>query len=73
MTDNRKGDNAEMAIIQLVEEEVSKKAKKAAPLAEEKPAPVAEEKAEEVVAEEAPAEEATEEKAAEAKGQSNSG
>ncbi|MEL5992324.1 50S ribosomal protein L17 [Microbacterium phosphatis] len=55
---NRKGDNAPMAVIELVLEPVTKKAKKAAPAAEakaEKPAEVVEE----APAEEAPAAEET--------------
>ncbi|WP_194421691.1 50S ribosomal protein L17 [Microbacterium abyssi] len=53
---NRKGDNAPMAVIELVLEPVTPKAKKAAPKAE-KAAPKAE-KVEEKPAEEAPAEDA---------------
>ncbi|GAA1469842.1 50S ribosomal protein L17 [Microbacterium thalassium] len=63
---NRKGDNAPMAVIELVLEPVTKKAKaapKAAPAAE---APVEEAPAEEAPAEEAPAEEAAEAPAEEA-------
>ncbi|WP_243229808.1 50S ribosomal protein L17 [Microbacterium sp. CIAB417] len=56
---NRKGDNAPMAVIELVLEPVSPKAKKAAKPAA-KAAPKAE-KVEEAPAEEAPAEEAVEE------------
>ncbi|KQY98552.1 50S ribosomal protein L17 [Microbacterium sp. Root53] len=58
---NRKGDNAPMAVIELVLEPVSPKVKKAAPAAEK--APVAEEAPAEdttEVVEEAPAEETTE-------------
>jgi large subunit ribosomal protein L17 len=65
---NRKGDNAPMAVIELVLEPVTKKpsAKKAAAAKAEKAAPVAEEApAEEAPAEEAPAEEAAEEAPAE--------
>ena len=59
---NRKGDNAPMAVIELVLEPVVKKAKaKTAPKAAEKAAPVAEETpAEETAVEEAPVEEAPE-------------
>ncbi|MGF2950227.1 50S ribosomal protein L17 [Microbacterium alcoholitolerans] len=53
---NRKGDNAPMAVIELVLEPVSPKKKKAAAPKAEKPAAKAE-KAEEAPAEEAPAEE----------------
>lgn len=67
----RQGDNAPMAIIELVEEELSPKPKKAAPKAEAaapvvepaEEAPAVEEGAEEVVSE-APAEEASAEEAA---------
>ncbi|GAA3655863.1 50S ribosomal protein L17 [Microbacterium marinilacus] len=56
---NRKGDNAPMAVIELVLEPVTPKAKKSAPAAEA--APVVEETpAEETPAEEAPAEETVE-------------
>ncbi|SHJ87028.1 LSU ribosomal protein L17P [Malonomonas rubra DSM 5091] len=60
---NRQGDNAPMAIIELVEEEFTPKTKKAAPapvaeVAEEAPAVEEVEAAEESVAEEAVAEEA---------------
>ncbi|GAB3284695.1 50S ribosomal protein L17 [Microbacterium lacusdiani] len=51
---NRKGDNAPMAVIELVLEPVSPKVKKAAPAAEKAPV------AEEAPAEEAPAEDTTE-------------
>ncbi|MER7796471.1 50S ribosomal protein L17 [Microbacterium sp. NPDC096154] len=58
---NRKGDNAPMAVIELVLEPVTPKAKKAAPAAETAPvveeAPAEEAPAEETAAEETPAEE----------------
>ncbi|GAB4170680.1 MAG: hypothetical protein Tsb0017_21820 [Geothermobacteraceae bacterium] len=64
----RSGDNAAMSIIELVEEELkpkTKKAKKPAKQEETKPAPVVEEAPAEEVAEEAPAEEVAEEASAE--------
>ncbi|WP_434810622.1 50S ribosomal protein L17 [Microbacterium sp. bgisy189] len=70
---NRKGDNAPMAVIELVLEPVKPKAKSAkkaaAPVAEEAPveeAPAEETPAEEAPAEETPAEDASTEEAAEA-------
>ena len=57
-TGYRKGDNAPMAVIELVLEPVSPKAKKAAPAAEE--APATEAPAEEAVVEETATEESTE-------------
>ena len=62
----RKGDAAEIVVLELVTEPVQPKAKKAAPKAKVtkvEEAPVEEPKAEEAAAEEAPAEEATEESA----------
>lgn len=61
---NRQGDNAPMAIIELVEEEFTPKTKKAAPVPVEAAAPVEEAPVEEV-AEEAAAEEVVEEAPAE--------
>ena len=56
----RKGDNAPMAVIELVLEPVNPKAKKAAPVAEEAPAVVEETVVEETAVEEAAAEVAEE-------------
>jgi len=56
---NRQGDNAPMAIIELVEEEFTPKAKKAAPAAAVKKAPKAKAAAKEAPVAEAPAEEAS--------------
>jgi len=63
--ENRPGDNAAMAIIELVEEEFTPKPKKAKPVEQEVSAPVVEEAASEEVAEEAAAEEVPEEAATE--------
>src|SRR5690606_21025615 len=69
---NRKGDNAPMAVIELVLEPVTPKAKKAAPKAEAPKAAPADEKpaedapAEDVAAEDAPVEAAADQDAAEA-------
>jgi len=62
---NRPGDNAAMAIIELVEEEFTPKPKKVKPVAQKVAAPVVKEAAAEEVAEEAAAEEVAEEAAAE--------
>ncbi len=57
----RKGDNAPMAVIELVLEPVAPKAKKAKPAAEKVEAPVAEDAAEEAIVEEATEDAAVEE------------
>ncbi|PLX98591.1 MAG: 50S ribosomal protein L17 [Desulfuromonas sp.] len=62
---NRPGDNAPMAVIELVEEEFTAKPKKAKPVEVQVAKPVAEEAATEEVAEEAATEEVAEEAATE--------